>query len=228
MGLKTLKQKLKEKFKRPLPFPGPGANRNQSHQDDSQSGLQQQLEDQDNTQTSILTSSDSLERVVDSLNTTPAPTGSQPAPSFLPGGASRESRPEPLAGDTPIHELWNLAYENLRESDEELIERYEKTLRNNFANGLGSSLSLTLSSRADRRDHMSTILQRKMDEVNRDAWKLKFGSSEVQVKDLVQPVLGVVYWANEYITAAVSANPTASKAWGGISLLLPVSKIASF
>lgn len=121
--------------------------------------------------------------------------------------------------DVPINELWSMAYEHLRESDGNLIADYEDRLRGNVAIGLGS----TLASRADVRDMMKTILQRKMDEVNRDTWKLKFRSSEVQVKDLVQPVLGVVNWANDYISAAVGANPSASIAWAGISLLLPVS-----
>lgn len=139
-------------------------------------------------------------------------------------GQSRLSIPKPAptseAIDAPIDELWDLAYEHLRESDGHLIADYEDKLGGNFAIGMAS----TLGSRADVRNKMKTVLQRKMDEVNRDAWKLKFRSSEVQVKDLVQPVLGVVNWANEYISAAVGANPSASIAWAGISLLLPVSE----
>jgi hypothetical protein len=66
-----------------------------------------------------------------------------------------------------------------------------------------------------------------MNEVNSNTWKLKFRSSEVEVRDLVQPILGAVSLVNEYIIDAVTISPYASLAWAGISLLLPVSRIAN-
>lgn len=150
-----------------------------------------------------------------------------------PGPSISKLDPANKASDTPIDELWSLAYEHLRESDRDLIVNYEDKLCFNLAVAIGSThgstLRSTLRSRAELRYMMKTILQRKMDEVNRDTWKVKFRSSEVQVKDLVQPVLGVINWANEYVSAAVKASPSASIAWAGISLLLPVSaKISKF
>ena len=112
-----------------------------------------------------------------------------------------------------------MAYEKLRDEDRDLVTDYESRLCGDVSAGLSS----TISSRVATQDRMQTILQRKMDEVNRKAWKLHFGRSEVQVKELVEPVLGVVDWANKYITDATSANASASLAWGGVSLLLPVS-----
>lgn len=71
---------------------------------------------------------------------------------------------------------------------------------------------------------MKFVLMRKMEQVNRDAWKLKFGdSTEVEVKDIVEPVLKVVDKANDFITNALDGSPQASIAWAGVSLLLPVS-----
>jgi hypothetical protein len=145
------------------------------------------------------------------------PADNQAARAQPAGEQGEQSSPAPKDIDTPICELWSLAYQKLREEDEDLIVDYEAKLTGNLAAGLGSALKV------GTRERMETILRRKMDEVNRDAWKLKFGSSEVQVKDLVQPVLGVVDWANDYITGAVSANPYASTAWAGVSLILPVS-----
>ncbi|KAI0451705.1 ankyrin repeat-containing domain protein [Xylaria acuta] len=121
-------------------------------------------------------------------------------------------------GEASIRELWNLAYEKLREEDEVLIKDYEARLYGDLSVGLSSPLG----SKVGMRDRAQAILQRKMDEVNRDVWKLKFGSSEAQVRDLVQPVLGVVNWVNDYIKVAVSASPHASMAWVGVSLLLPL------
>ena len=39
----------------------------------------------------------------------------------------------------------------------------------------------------------------------------------------MHPVVGTIRWANDYISNALSANPYASLAWAGVSLLLPVS-----
>ncbi|KAJ0313343.1 hypothetical protein COL516b_000277 [Colletotrichum fioriniae] len=66
------------------------------------------------------------------------------------------------------------------------------------------------------------ILKHKMDQVNRESWKLKFGSSEVEVQDVVKPVLAVVDWANDFVAKALVSNPYASIAWSGVSLLLPI------
>lgn len=222
MDPRKLKQKLKQNFL----FRGPGVNLDESGQSHYQRRHGQQLGNDENTVAGVTTDSESREGVSRTSTSTPSITDirSQPAPLCRPGGSSGDSQSKARTSDTPIHELWNLAYENLRESDEELILNYEAKLRRNFTAGLGSTLGLTLGSRADRRDQMSTILQRKMDEINRETWKLKFGSTEVQVKELVQPVLGVVNWANEFITSAVSANPSASIAWAGVSVLLPVSR----
>ncbi|KAI8951140.1 ankyrin repeat-containing domain protein [Xylaria longipes] len=121
-------------------------------------------------------------------------------------------------GERSIRELWDLAYEKLREEDEGLIKDYEAKLCGDLSVGLSS----TLGSKVGMRERTQAILQRKMEEVNRDIWKLKFGSSQTQVRDLVQPVLGVVNWVNDYIKGAVSASPFASVAWVGVSLLLPL------
>ena len=116
--------------------------------------------------------------------------------------------------DVPIRELWNVAYEKLREENKELLQRYEAELQR--AHEVDSALS--------RQQQMDAILKQKIEEVERDSWKLKFANSEVPVKNLAEPVLGVISLANDYITGAVSGNPYASMAWSGVSLLLPVSR----
>ncbi|KAJ3572718.1 hypothetical protein NPX13_g4955 [Xylaria arbuscula] len=121
--------------------------------------------------------------------------------------------------EAPIRELWDLAYINLRREDEGLVVEYENKLCGDLTAGLAIGPNVSI------RERMDTILRRKMEKVNEDAWKLKFGTSEVQVRDLVQPILGVVERANGFIKAAVSANPSASLAWAGVSVLLPVSLV---
>lgn len=119
----------------------------------------------------------------------------------------------------PIRELWNVAYENLREEDNALIAAYETKLQGSVVAGLGETLKQT----TNIRERMSAILQSKMNEVNKNIIKLKLGSTEVKMRDAAQLVLDVVGSANSYITQAVSANPYASIAWAGVSFLLPVS-----
>ncbi|RFU81478.1 hypothetical protein TARUN_743 [Trichoderma arundinaceum] len=103
----------------------------------------------------------------------------------------------------PIRDLWYLAYERLRKEDEQLISDYEVKIQANLSAGLSS----TIGSNVSMRDRMDTILHRKMDEINRAAWIIRFGSSEVQVKDGMH---------------SLSPNPCASMAWVGVSLLLPL------
>jgi hypothetical protein len=145
--------------------------------------------------------------------------------------ASKPSDPEPShdepglspalpSSDPPIRELWSIAYEKLREEDDALVLDYEKKL----CGDLGAGLSALVGANAmGRREQMAGILQRKMDEVNRETWKLRFGNAgDVAVKDLAEPVLGVISRANEYIAGALASNPYASMAWTGVALLLPV------
>lgn len=116
----------------------------------------------------------------------------------------------------PIRQLWNVAYETLREEDATLIKEYEIKLQGSVVAGL----SETLQSNANIQKRMWAILQSKMDDVNKT--KLKFGSSEVTVEDVSKVLLNVVKSANSFISQAVSASPPASIAWAGVSFLLPV------
>jgi hypothetical protein len=66
-----------------------------------------------------------------------------------------------------------------------------------------------------------------MDKVKRDAWRLQFGGSEIQVSALLPIFASIASKANEYISTALTASPPASLAWGGISVLLPVSYVCN-
>ncbi|KAI1169447.1 ankyrin repeat-containing domain protein [Nemania sp. FL0916] len=115
--------------------------------------------------------------------------------------------------DTPIQELWNLAYEKLHEEDAGLISDYQARLSS-------AGLGFVPNSEDNLAEFMDTVLQHRMNEVNRDKWKLKFGYTEIQARDIVPIVLGIVDRINDFVTRAVSANPSASLAWAGVSLLL--------
>ncbi|EQB58404.1 hypothetical protein CGLO_01352 [Colletotrichum gloeosporioides Cg-14] len=141
----------------------------------------------------------------------------QPPQTNTKDGATQEAALTLKGIDEHIRELWDLAYETLRDEDERLIQDFEEKIKGD----LGGSLSKTMGTRVAQRDWMNAVLTRKMEKVNKDSWKWKFGSSEVLLKDVVKPVLAVVSWANDFISKAVSASPSASLAWAGVSLLLP-------
>ncbi|KAK1532441.1 uncharacterized protein CCOS01_04424 [Colletotrichum costaricense] len=136
-----------------------------------------------------------------------------------------DTRDEPTAKLMPsqnsegsIRQLWDVAYQNLRNQEESLVQEFEDQICGNLAAGLG----VGVRSHAGTKDWLATILKHKMDQVNRESWKLKFGSSEVEVQDVVKPVLAVVDWANDFVAKALVSNPYASIAWSGVSLLLPL------
>ncbi|KAL6786735.1 ankyrin repeat-containing domain protein [Trichoderma sp. SZMC 28012] len=132
--------------------------------------------------------------------------------------AIQSSATSPTFDKTPIRELWNVAYENLREEEGALVAEYEAKLQGSVVAGLGEALKI----KSNTRERMWAILQSKMNEVNKDTTKFNIGSTEVKMRDVVQLVLNVVGAANNYISQAVSANPSASIAWAGISFLLPL------
>ncbi|KAL7924367.1 ankyrin repeat-containing domain protein [Trichoderma austrokoningii] len=69
---------------------------------------------------------------------------------------------------------------------------------------------------------MEAVLKNKMDKVKRDAWRLQFGDSEIQVSAILPIFASIASKANGYISTALTANPPASLAWAGISVLLPL------
>lgn len=133
------------------------------------------------------------------------------------------NRPETF--DVPqlysMNELWNVAYEELKSKEEDLMNEYEQKLRGDLTTMLGVTVVFS-GSKLERKDLMRSLLARKIEEVKDNTWKLKFAGHEIPVKDLAEFVAGIIAWADDYIAEALSANTYASIAWAGVSLLLPV------
>ncbi|KAH0531339.1 hypothetical protein TsFJ059_000184 [Trichoderma semiorbis] len=123
-----------------------------------------------------------------------------------------------LIKDRTILDLWDIAYEKLREEDAKLIEDYEAKLKGSVTAGIAQTLNL----RQNRREWMQAILTSKMDEVNKDKSKLESGNFKTQAKETIQLVLNIVNSAKDYIGNAASANPYTSIAWTGVSFFLPL------
>lgn len=146
-------------------------------------------------------------------------TSLKPAQSSSSLPRSSVSRSEGNLTHVPIKELWSLAYERLKMEDPTLVEDYERKLQGNVS----TALILPWGVKENVREQMDVILRNKMDEVTQNAWKLKFGGAEIQMRDLLPPILAIVSHANDYIATSLNTNMYASIAWAGVSLLLPVS-----
>ena len=125
----------------------------------------------------------------------------------------------------PIKELWNEAYEELKEKEKSIIKDYEDAMPEDISMALGS-ISLTLGAPevpVRRKKQMVALVEKKVAEAKKNAWKLRYGDNEVVLKDLAEPAVKLINDAGEFVDRVVSANPYASIAWAGVSLLLPVS-----
>lgn len=105
----------------------------------------------------------------------------------------------------PIHELWNQAYDELKEKEEKLMQNYEKCLGGDISTIASLTLS-TMELKKRRQEEMANLLQKKVDEARRNAWKLKFGGKDIPVKDLAEPVVGII----KYVPCSI---PHSSAVW---------------
>lgn len=120
------------------------------------------------------------------------------------------------ATEAPIAELWNEAWNELRKNTA-LFEEYETRLATS-----SPSVGFPGLGKHERAQVMKVLLEKKIGELESGQWKIGFQNNQFAVKDLIEPVVGVVDWAKEYIDKAAQASPYSSVAWAGVCLLLPV------
>ncbi|KAK4070980.1 uncharacterized protein Triagg1_6347 [Trichoderma aggressivum f. europaeum] len=109
--------------------------------------------------------------------------------------------------DIPIRELWDVAYEKLREQDGALIADYEAKLTGSVTAGLGQAFNL----KQNRREWMQAVFESKMQEFNKDISKPKSGNYKVQAEDAMRLILRIANSADDYISNTASANPSAEQ-----------------
>ncbi|KAF5597567.1 ankyrin repeat [Fusarium pseudocircinatum] len=144
-----------------------------------------------------------------------------PVPALDDANAPQEAPDEelvaPKESDTSIRQLWAVAYHSLRDEEDSPVQAFEDQIRRNMPD-----IAHRMSSDANTKDWMSKVVQTQTDQVKRDTVKLRFGNFEMEAQEVVKSVLAVVNWSKEYVSKALSSNPTASIAWGGVTLLLPL------
>ncbi|KAK3368545.1 hypothetical protein B0H63DRAFT_77530 [Podospora didyma] len=101
------------------------------------------------------------------------------------------------------------------------MQKY-KTVLSKYLSNKGQEVS---TDKVQRMKEMESLAAAKAKELGDGTWKLKFAGHEFAVKSFVEPVIGVVEWAKEYIGSSVesSGSQPASVAWAGVfCLLLPL------
>ncbi|OBT61859.1 hypothetical protein VE03_08815 [Pseudogymnoascus sp. 23342-1-I1] len=143
-----------------------------------------------------------------------------PAPSTAVTVATPNTDPEletaAVATEAPIAELWNEAWDELRKNIA-LFEEYETRLA-----ASSSGVGFPGLGKHDKAQVMKVLLEKRIEELESGQWKIGFQNNQFAVKDLIEPVVGVVSWAKEYIGKAAQASLYSSIAWAGVCLLLPL------
>ena len=122
-----------------------------------------------------------------------------------------------------MSDLWNEAYEELKETEPKLVGQYEAVMSKEMSTILGNK-SLPHGVPEDftmKKEQMAALVAQKVAEAKVNIWKLKYGDNDILAKDLVDPVVNLINDAEEF--GALSTNSDALIAWAGVSLLLPVS-----
>jgi hypothetical protein len=118
----------------------------------------------------------------------------------------------------------------LKEKAERVIKDYEAAISKDMTQFWVACLSqLQLPSWGHKKGADGLLIGKKIAGAKKNAWKLKYDTGhEVLLRDLVGPVINIIKEAQKFVDIVVSADPYASIAWAGISLLLPVSLIIRY
>lgn len=124
---------------------------------------------------------------------------------------------------TPIAELWNQAYEELRDKERKLINNYEKEINSSLSILVGQTVMLSGVDKVSRRLQMEELVRRKLADDENGKWAIPLGDDRIAIRDLAGSVASIVDWGQSFVGEALQFSPYGSLAWAGVCLLLPVS-----
>ena len=133
--------------------------------------------------------------------------------------------------DAESKNLWNEAYERLRQENSKLVDTYEKDLLASGSSelqksGAKSGADASVGTRGkNREEQLQNLVKDKLDAMQKSRLKITVGGEEIIVKDQVRKVIRTIIFCKDFIGDAISAEPHASLAWAGVLIILPVSII---
>lgn len=145
---------------------------------------------------------------------------STPCTEVLFSGTGRDSE-----AIIPVAELWNHAYEQLREKEPKLIEKYEAEISFRVSAMVGTTVAISGVGKVLRRQQMELLVKQKLKEDGDGVWRIPIGDGDdrIAIRELAGYVVSIIDWAKEFVGVALESSPYGSIAWAGVCLLLPVS-----
>ncbi|KAI1390144.1 ankyrin repeat-containing domain protein [Hypoxylon trugodes] len=130
-----------------------------------------------------------------------------------------QHRPEssPTGLDISLN-IWNKAYNSIKEEDHELVETYEKILSNQFLeDGIASVTFATVNLFVDCTEQIRFERMRNVVFKSIEKWEKR-----KELRDGVIEVVAFVTNFNGFISNALQSYPPAAMAWSGICAALPI------
>ena len=115
--------------------------------------------------------------------------------------------------------LWDLAFEDLRKREKNLVDAFEKILM--AESEVETSLHNGDTSKIEKQ--MSMFVAKKLDAMNKEQWRFTIGGMSVDIREQVDRVVKIVLVAKGFISPVASVDPIhAGLPWAGVCILLPV------
>ncbi len=122
----------------------------------------------------------------------------------------------------PPRDLWDEAYQALREGDSKLAEQYEETIMRVDQEDTRHARLAPVRTPA-RQVQLSAVIKRRLDSIEEDQTSFTVAGRRVVRQEQLDKVVRIVMFAKDFVSSAVSAEPHAALAWAGVCVLLPVS-----
>lgn len=148
-----------------------------------------------------------------------------------PDGREPTKHGQQLMEDAESKNLWDEAYERLRQENSKLVDTYEKDLLESNSpepqkSGAKSGADApVVTGGKNREERLQNLVKDKLDAMQKARLKVTVGGEEIVVKDQVCKIIRTIISCKDFIGAAISAEPHASLAWAGVLIILPVSTI---
>jgi len=123
---------------------------------------------------------------------------------------------------SPNEDLWDIAYENLRESQKKLILEYEKALAKESATKATSTFNFDNAKGLGRETQMADLVKERLKAIDDSKWRLKVGSKTVVIQEQIDRFVKVATFAKDFVSSIVASTPQGAIAWAGVCVLLPV------
>jgi hypothetical protein len=118
--------------------------------------------------------------------------------------------------------LWDEAYEQLREEDEQLVIAFEKDLLTQGKEQPGDhDHHAVLDDSHETR--LQNLVERRLADIQETRLQFTVGGRDIVVKDQARRIIHAILAVKDFISSAVSSEPHAALAWAGILVLLNVS-----